>query len=64
MVQKTIGVSLSDITIQKLHQIKNETGIPISKILEKSFEKVYGGWNESNSRMGFRIKKNVKSGIG
>jgi len=41
-MQKTIGVSLSQESIQRLHKIKSETGIPISKILEKSFEKVHG----------------------
>ena len=41
-MQKTIGVSLSENTVQKLHEMKRETGIPISKILEKSFEKVHG----------------------
>lgn len=41
-VRKSIPVVLDPKTIERLNKIKEETGIPRSQILERSFFKVYG----------------------
>lgn len=38
MVRKLLNMSLKPETIQKLREAKERTGIPISRIVEKSFE--------------------------
>jgi len=41
-MRKAFNTTLSIKTIEKLHKIKEETGIPISQIIERSVNKVYG----------------------
>jgi len=44
--RKPLTIILSNETIEQLRKIKNDTGIPISRILEKAFEKVYANANK------------------
>jgi len=45
--RKPLTIILSNETIEQLRRkIKNDTGIPISRILEKAFEKVYANANK------------------